>query len=87
MYHQIEIFLTKDMPKGAWKELDLKSVNYLRELVSLPPEKNTLIVPDLKRGKSKVQKIKKAVRRYENKLIKDSNSFKSSTRSKLRHKK
>lgn len=82
-----EIFLTKDMPKGAWKELDLKSINYLRELVGLPQEKNTLIVPDLKRGKSKVQKIKKAVRRYENKLIKDSNSFKSSTRSKLRHKK
>ena len=82
-----EIFLTKDMPKGAWKELDLKSINYLRELVGLPQEKNTLIVPDLKRGKSKVQKIKKAVRRYENKLVKDSSSFKSSTRSKLRHKK
>ncbi|ENM5920051.1 23S rRNA pseudouridine(2605) synthase RluB, partial [Vibrio mimicus] len=37
-----DIFLDKKLPRGGWMELDLKQVNYLRELVELRPEKETV---------------------------------------------
>lgn len=38
-----DIFLDKKLPRGGWMELDLKQVNYLRELVELRPEKETVL--------------------------------------------
>lgn len=38
-----DIFLDKKLPRGGWMELDLKEVNYLRELVELRPEKETML--------------------------------------------
>ncbi|MDN3684569.1 23S rRNA pseudouridine(2605) synthase RluB [Vibrio sinaloensis] len=34
-----DIYLDKKLPRGGWMELDLKQVNYLREMVELRPEK------------------------------------------------
>ncbi len=38
-----DIFLDKKLPRGGWMELDLKQVNYLRELVDLRPENETML--------------------------------------------
>ena len=35
------IKLMKGLPRGGWEEMDLENVNYLRELVGLPPETET----------------------------------------------
>ena len=61
-----DIFLEKTLPRGGWMELDLKQVNYLRELVELRPEKNTMIDAQntsRKRERSRSQKIRRAVKR------------------------
>ncbi|MCG9786574.1 23S rRNA pseudouridine(2605) synthase RluB [Vibrio barjaei] len=64
-----DIYLDKKLPRGGWMELTLKEVNYLRELVELRPEKETLL--DLsqntsrQRERSRSQKIRRAVRRHE----------------------
>ncbi|EWM35934.1 ribosomal large subunit pseudouridine synthase B domain protein [Vibrio parahaemolyticus EKP-021] len=54
-------------------ELDLKEVNYLRELVELRPEKETML--DLskdntsrKRERARSQKIRRAVKRHEERV-------------------
>ncbi len=54
-------------------ELDLKQVNYLRELVELRPEKETVLntAPDAatrKRERTRSQKIRRAVRRHEERV-------------------
>lgn len=62
------IFLEKDLPKGGWKELTLKEVNYLRELVDLAPEKETVLEKRVDKRENKrrsARKIKRAVRRYD----------------------
>jgi len=68
-----DIFLDKKLPRGGWMELDLKQVNYLRELVELRPENETML--DLskdntsrKRERSRSQKIRRAVRRHEERV-------------------
>lgn len=66
-----DIFLEKTLPRGGWMELELKEVNYLRELVELPAEKTSLI--DLnntsrKRERSRSQKIRRAVKRHEERV-------------------
>ncbi|MFC5077370.1 Ribosomal large subunit pseudouridine synthase B [Vibrio thalassae] len=64
-----DIYLDKKLPRGGWMELTLKEVNYLRELVELRPEKETML--DLsqntsrQRERSRSQKIRRAVRRHE----------------------
>lgn len=68
-----DIFLEKTLPRGGWMELDLKEVNYLREMVELKPEKNTMIDVDAsntsrKRERSKHQKIRRAVKRHEERV-------------------
>jgi len=68
-----DIFLDKKLPRGGWMELDLKQVNYLRELVELRPEKETLLDVDKdntsrKRERSRSQKIRRAVRRHEERV-------------------
>ncbi len=63
-----DLVLGKDLPRGGWKELDLKEVNYLRELVEMRPESRTFIDEQRetgKRHKKQTQKIRRAVRRFE----------------------
>lgn len=63
-----EIYLEKALPRGGWMELELKEVNYLRELVELSPEKESMLAVDAeskKRAKSRTQKIRRAVKRHE----------------------
>lgn len=68
-----DIYLDKKLPRGGWMELDLKQVNYLRELVELAPEKNTLLDENKanssrKRERSRSQKIRRAVKRHEERV-------------------
>ncbi|MGJ7093733.1 23S rRNA pseudouridine(2605) synthase RluB [Vibrio hannami] len=66
-----DIFLEKTLPRGGWMELELKEVNYLRELVELPPERTTMIEKDntsRKRERSRSQKIRRAVKRHEERV-------------------
>ncbi len=68
-----DIFLDKKLPRGGWMELDLKEVNYLRELVELKPEKTTMLDvskdnTSRKRERSRSQKIRRAVRRHEERV-------------------
>lgn len=70
-----EIYLEKKLPRGGWTELELKDVNYLREMVELAPEKETLIALDAesrKREKARGQKIRRAVKRHEDRVAEDS---------------
>ncbi len=66
-----DIFLEKTLPRGGWVELELKEVNYLREMVDLRPEQETLIDPNAgsrKRDRSRGQKIRRAVKRHEERV-------------------
>ncbi|GAM62424.1 ribosomal large subunit pseudouridine synthase B [Vibrio ishigakensis] len=68
-----DIFLEKKLPRGGWMELSLKQVNYLRELVDLPAEKSTLLEErkqntSRSRERSRSQKIRRAVRRHEERV-------------------
>lgn len=72
-----DIFLEKALPRGGWMELELKEVNYLREMVELPPEKESLLDVDKesrKRAKSKTQKIRRAVKRYDERSTEERNT-------------
>lgn len=71
------IFLETDLPKGGWKELELKEVNRLRETVDLAPERETVLEKRADRKESKrrsTRKIKRAVRRYEQRLDNEGSS-------------
>ncbi len=68
-----EIYLDKALPRGGWVELDLKDVNYLRTMVELPPEKETML--DLskdntsrKRERARGHKIRRAIKRHEERV-------------------
>ncbi|KLN64761.1 23S rRNA pseudouridine(2605) synthase RluB [Vibrio sp. VPAP30] len=68
-----DIYLDKKLPRGGWMELDLKEVNYLRELVELRPERETLLDENKanssrKRERSRSQKIRRAVKRHEERV-------------------
>ncbi|MCW8327393.1 23S rRNA pseudouridine(2605) synthase RluB [Photobacterium sp. SDRW27] len=67
-----DIFLTKDMPRGGWNELELKEVNYLREMVELKPEENTMLTVEGQKRKKGVRQIRRAVRRHEERVNDDS---------------
>ncbi|MGF1756876.1 23S rRNA pseudouridine(2605) synthase RluB [Photobacterium sagamiensis] len=60
-----DIYLSKDMPRGGWMELELKDVNYLREAVELAPEETTLLTVEGLKRKKGVRQIRRAVRRHE----------------------
>lgn len=60
-----DIFLEKSLPKGGWMELELDQVNYLRQLVDLRNEQETFVTPEAKKRKPASQKIRRAVRRFE----------------------
>ncbi|MGF1694585.1 23S rRNA pseudouridine(2605) synthase RluB [Vibrio kyushuensis] len=68
-----DIYLDKKLPRGGWKELELKDVNYLRELVELSPEKSTMLDESKEntsrqRERSRSQKIRRAVKRHEERV-------------------
>ena len=68
-----DIYLDKKLPRGGWVELDLKEVNYLRELVELRPEKQTMLdeskeSTSRQRERSRSQKIRRAVKRHEERV-------------------
>lgn len=59
------IRLPKTLPRGGWEEMDLENVNYLRELVGLPPETETRVDVAKNCRRPKVGQIRKAVKRFE----------------------
>ncbi|CZF86588.1 23S rRNA pseudouridine(2605) synthase RluB [Grimontia marina] len=63
-----DIYLSKELPRGGWMELELSDVNYLREMVELRAEQETMIDPETKKRKARAQKIRRAVRRYEERV-------------------
>ncbi|USD66325.1 23S rRNA pseudouridine(2605) synthase RluB [Vibrio sp. SCSIO 43136] len=66
-----DIYLDKKLPRGGWMELDLKEVNYLREMVELRPEKESFVDGNntsRKRDRSRSQKIRRAVKRHEERV-------------------
>lgn len=58
------IALMKSLPRGGWQEMDLANVNYLRELVGLPPETESKLDVTKTRRRAKTGQIRKAVKRY-----------------------
>ena len=58
------IKLLKSLPRGGWEEMNLENVNYLRELVGLPPETETKLDLTQPKRRIKTNKIRKAVKRY-----------------------
>ena len=58
------IKLMKGLPRGGWEEMDLENVNYLRELVGLPPETETKLDVTKPRRRPKSGQIRKAVKGY-----------------------
>ncbi|ANS85186.1 23S rRNA pseudouridine(2605) synthase RluB [Vibrio scophthalmi] len=68
-----DIYLDKKLPRGGWMELQLKDVNYLRELVELKPERETMLdeskdSTSRSRERSRSQKIRRAVKRHEERV-------------------
>lgn len=59
-----QIGLPKSLPRSAWKEVDLETVNYLRQMVQLPAEEKTLLkVGDKTRNHS--ARIRRSVRKHQ----------------------
>lgn len=59
-----DVQLEKGLVQGAWMELNLERVNYLRKLVELPNESQSFVtVGDKKEGKRQLQRARRAVRR------------------------
>lgn len=59
-----DITLPKGLPRGGWTELDLQPVNYLRELVELPPESVSKVPVEKDRRRTKANQIRRAVKRH-----------------------
>ena len=58
------ILLNKKLPQGGWQELNLKEVNYLRELVGMPKETETKVRVDEKKVKNSQARIRRAVKKH-----------------------
>lgn len=59
-----DVQLEKGLVQGAWMELNLERVNYLRKLVELPNESQSFVtVGDKNEGKRQLQRARRAVRR------------------------
>ncbi|MGF1679847.1 23S rRNA pseudouridine(2605) synthase RluB [Photobacterium makurazakiensis] len=69
-----DIFLTKDLPRGGWMELELKDVNYLREAVELEHETKTELTVEGQKRKRGVRQIRRAVRRHEERVTDEAGS-------------
>lgn len=53
------IKLDKGLPRGGWEEMGLEQVNYLRELVGLPPETETKVEVGVNRRRTNIVKFVK----------------------------
>jgi 23S rRNA pseudouridine2605 synthase len=62
-----EVLLEKHLPQGGWAELDLPTVNYLREMVGLNHETKTMMQVDEGRAdrRTKAARIRRSVRKYQ----------------------
>ena len=58
------IILNKKLPQGGWHELNLKEVNYLRELVGMPKETETKVRVDERKVKHSQARIRRAVKKH-----------------------
>ncbi|ATF10036.1 23S rRNA pseudouridine(2605) synthase RluB [Candidatus Enterovibrio altilux] len=58
------LYLNKELPRGGWVELELADVNYLRGLVKMLPELETIITSKTKNHKIHSQKIRRAVYKH-----------------------
>lgn len=58
------IHLDKKLPQGGWRELNLKEVNYLRNLVDLPKETETKVRVDENKVKNSQARIRRAVKKH-----------------------
>ena len=58
------IHLDRQLPQGGWTELNLKDVNYLRNLVDMPKEKETKVRVDDKKVKNSQSRIRRAVKKH-----------------------
>jgi 23S rRNA pseudouridine2605 synthase len=58
------IHLDKQLPQGGWKELNLKEVNYLRNLVDMPKETETKVRVDDRKVKNTQARIRRAVKKH-----------------------
>lgn len=68
-----EIELPKRLPLGGWAELPLEQVNYLRQAVQLPKEKQTVIKDEkISRTRERVKsaKIRRAIRKHTERTLK-----------------
>ncbi|MFP1980310.1 23S rRNA pseudouridine(2605) synthase RluB [Lonsdalea quercina] len=59
-----DIQLPKSLPRGGWSEMKLEDVNYLRELVQLPPETVSKLPVERERRRMKAHQIRRAVKRH-----------------------
>lgn len=59
------IKLDKGLPRGGWEEMGLEQVNYLRELVGLPPETETKVEVGANRRRTNIRQIRKAVKQHQ----------------------
>ncbi|MFC3395628.1 23S rRNA pseudouridine(2605) synthase RluB [Brenneria rubrifaciens] len=59
-----DIQLPKGLPRGGWTEMALNDLNYLRELVQLPPETVTKLPVERERRRVKANQIRRAVKRH-----------------------
>ena len=58
------IHLDRQLPQGGWTELNLKEVNYLRNLVDMPKEKESKVRVDEKKVKNSQARIRRAVKKH-----------------------
>ncbi len=58
------IKLQKGLPRGGWEEMDLTNVNYLRELVGLPPETETKVDVSKNRRRTNMRQVRKSVQQH-----------------------
>ncbi len=57
--------LNKALPRGGWQELELKQVNYLRDLVGLGKETETKVRVEIKPKKNQQARIRRAVKKHQ----------------------
>lgn len=65
------INLPKGLPRGGWLELDLKEINYLRELVSLSSETVSKLPIERKFNRIKANRIRRKVKLYSGRMMDD----------------
>lgn len=59
-----DINLPKGLPRGGYKEMKLEEVNYLRQLVDLRPETESMLVVEKNQRRLKSGKIRKAIQKH-----------------------